>query len=136
MVQAVSAGASLRGSAPGARTRKSATTRRKPCACSSSAFAVALLQRFRADVVKIDRRFVTPLPEDVWTRSIVRHMIALAHDLGMRVIGEGVETPEQAAWLLRLDCDELQGCAIAQPMPGDELVLWAAAHQTADRAVG
>jgi len=117
-------------------------------ACHAAGFEVAiddfgcgystlrLLQRFRADVVKIDRRFVTPLPDDVWTRSIVRHMIALAHDLGMRVIGEGVETPEQAAWLLRLDCDELQGYAIAHPMSGDELVMWAAAHRTADRAVG
>lgn len=87
---------------------------------------LALLQRFRADVVKIDRRFVEAVPNDVWTRSIVRHMIALAHDLGMRVIGEGVETAEQISWLRRLDCDELQGYAIARPMTGDELSRWAA----------
>jgi EAL domain-containing protein (putative c-di-GMP-specific phosphodiesterase class I) len=87
---------------------------------------LALLQRFRADIVKIDRRFVAELPDDRWTRSIVRHLIALAHDLGMRVIGEGVETPEQAAWLRRLDCDELQGYAIARPMSGEELIRWAA----------
>jgi EAL domain-containing protein (putative c-di-GMP-specific phosphodiesterase class I) len=62
-------------------------------------------------------------------------MIALAYDLGMRVIGEGVETPEQAAWLLRLDCDELQGYAIAHPMTGDELVQWAVSHND-ERAVG
>jgi len=117
-------------------------------ACHAGGFEVAiddfgcgystlrLLQRFRADVVKLDRRFVTPLPDDVWTRSIVRHMIALAHDLGMRVIGEGVETQEQAAWLVRLDCDELQGYAIAHPLTGNELVLWAASHSVADRATG
>jgi EAL domain-containing protein (putative c-di-GMP-specific phosphodiesterase class I) len=87
---------------------------------------LALLQRFRADIVKIDRRFVAVLPDDRWTRSIVRHLIALAHDLGMRVIGEGVENAEQAAWLRRLDCDELQGYAVARPMSGDELVRWAA----------
>jgi EAL domain-containing protein (putative c-di-GMP-specific phosphodiesterase class I) len=89
---------------------------------------LALLQSFRADVVKIDRRFVEALPRDVWTRSIVRHMIALAHELGMRVIGEGVETADQVAWLRRLDCDELQGYAVARPMTGDELVRWAAAR--------
>jgi len=86
---------------------------------------LALLQRFRADVVKIDRRFVAALPEDRWTRAIVRHLIALAHDLGMRVVGEGVETAEQSAWLRRLDCDELQGYAIARPMSGEELLRWA-----------
>jgi EAL domain-containing protein (putative c-di-GMP-specific phosphodiesterase class I) len=87
---------------------------------------LALLQRFRADVVKIDRRFVAALPGEPWTRSIVRHLIALAHELGMRVIGEGVETAEQAAWLRRLDCDELQGYAVAHPMSGEELLRWAA----------
>jgi EAL domain-containing protein (putative c-di-GMP-specific phosphodiesterase class I) len=90
---------------------------------------LALLQRFRADVVKIDRRFVAVLSEDRWTRSIVRHLIALAHELGMRVIGEGVETAEQVAWLRRLDCDELQGYAIARPMTGEDLVRWAAARR-------
>jgi EAL domain-containing protein (putative c-di-GMP-specific phosphodiesterase class I) len=90
---------------------------------------LALLQHFRADVVKIDRRFVEALADDAWTRSIVQHMIALAHDLGMRVIGEGVETPEQAEWLVRLGADELQGYAIARPMRGDDLADWAAARE-------
>ena len=47
----------------------------------------------------------------------------------MRVVGEGVETAEQGAWLRRLDCDELQGYAIARPMTGEELVRWAAARR-------
>jgi EAL domain-containing protein (putative c-di-GMP-specific phosphodiesterase class I) len=97
---------------------------------------LALLQRFRADVVKIDRRFVEALPRDVWTRSIVRHMIALAHDLGMRVIGEGVETAEQVSWLRRFGCDELQGHAIARPMTGPELTTWAVERPGSDAVVG
>ena len=97
---------------------------------------LALLQRFRADIVKIDRRFVAALPDDRSTRSIVRHLIALAHDLGMRVVGEGVETPEQAAWLQRLDCDELQGYGIARPMAADEMVRWAASRMGSGFAVG
>jgi EAL domain-containing protein (putative c-di-GMP-specific phosphodiesterase class I) len=86
---------------------------------------LALLQRFRADIVKIDRRFVDPLPHDVWTRSIVRHLISLSHELGMRVIGEGVETPAQAECLIGLGADELQGYAIARPMSGADLLAWA-----------
>ena len=97
---------------------------------------LALLQRFRADIVKIDRRFVAALPQDGWTRSIVRHMIALAHDLGMRVIGEGVESAEQLSWLRRLDCDELQGYAIAHPMTGEALARWATGRIAPDLAVG
>jgi EAL domain-containing protein (putative c-di-GMP-specific phosphodiesterase class I) len=86
---------------------------------------MALLQRVRADIVKIDRRFVAMLEEDAWTRTIVKHLIALAHDLDMRVIGEGIETAEQAAWLRRLGCDELQGYAISYPLTGDEITAWA-----------
>jgi len=85
---------------------------------------LALLQRFRADVVKIDRRFVHAIVADVWTQSIVRHMIALAHDLGIRVIGEGVESAEQAACLRGVGCDELQGYAIARPMTSGDFVRW------------
>jgi EAL domain-containing protein (putative c-di-GMP-specific phosphodiesterase class I) len=85
-----------------------------------------LLQRFRSDAVKLDRRFIAALPDDACTRTIVRHMIALAHDLGMRVIGEGVETPAQAEWLRRLECDEIQGYAIARPMTGEGIARWAA----------
>ncbi len=94
---------------------------------------LSLLQRFRSDAVKLDRRFVAPLAEDAWTRAIVRHMIALAHELGMRVIGEGVETPAQRAWLRRLQCDEMQGYGIARPMTGEEMADWAA-HRSAPPA--
>ena len=97
---------------------------------------LALLQRFRADIVKIDKRFVKPLRADAWTRSIVRHMIALAHDLGMRVVGEGIETEEQMEWLRLLDCDELQGYAIARPMTGSDLFQWARTTMPPDYAVG
>ncbi len=85
---------------------------------------LALLQKVRADIVKIDRRFVAALPHDARTRSIVRHMIALAHDLGMRTVGEGVESAEHANWLRELGCDELQGYGIGLPMTGDELARW------------
>ena len=107
-------------------------------ACRTSGFEVALddfgcgystlelLQRLRADIVKIDRRFVAVLAEDPWTRSIVQHMIALAQDLGMRVIGEGVERNTEAAWLRRMGCDEFQGYAFARPMNGDALANWVA----------
>ncbi|MGD1067173.1 MAG: EAL domain-containing protein [Vulcanimicrobiaceae bacterium] len=92
---------------------------------------LALLQTLRADVLKLDRRFVSVLDEDGWTRTIVRHLISLAHDLGMRVIGEGVETKEQGVWLRRFDCDEFQGYAIAQPLPSGDLPPWARQRMSA-----
>jgi EAL domain-containing protein (putative c-di-GMP-specific phosphodiesterase class I) len=86
---------------------------------------MALLQIIEADVLKIDRRFVAPLLFDERTRVLVRHFIGMAHELGMRVIAEGVEEPAQAAWLVRAGCDELQGFAFARAMSPDDFFGWA-----------
>ena len=67
------------------------------------------LRRFPIDKLKIDRCFVegmTRPPEDA---SIVRAIISLAHGLHLKVIAEGVETPDQLALLTELGCDQYQG---------------------------
>jgi len=71
--------------------------------------SMSYLRRFPIDKLKIDRCFVeemTRRPEDA---SIVRAIISLAHSLHLKVIAEGVETPEQLALLTELGCDQYQG---------------------------
>jgi EAL domain-containing protein (putative c-di-GMP-specific phosphodiesterase class I) len=71
--------------------------------------SMSYLQRFPIDELKIDRSFIRDLdfnPNDV---SIVRAIISLAHELGLEVVAEGVESAEQLALLKRLGCDQYQG---------------------------
>jgi diguanylate cyclase len=71
--------------------------------------SMSYLQRFPIDELKIDRSFIRDLdfnPNDV---SIVRAIISLAHELGLRVVAEGVETAAQLALLKRMGCDQYQG---------------------------
>jgi diguanylate cyclase (GGDEF)-like protein len=71
--------------------------------------SMSYLQRFPIDELKIDRSFIRDLdfnPNDV---SIVRAIISLAHELGLKVVAEGVETAAQLALLKRMGCDQYQG---------------------------
>jgi EAL domain-containing protein (putative c-di-GMP-specific phosphodiesterase class I) len=54
--------------------------------------------------------------------KIVRTVINMAHDLGLRSVAEGIETPEQCAALVDLQCDELQGYLFGRPRPMEQLV--------------
>jgi EAL domain-containing protein (putative c-di-GMP-specific phosphodiesterase class I) len=90
--------------------------------CGSATFE--LLHRVGADIMKIDRRFVRPLVGDERARRVIAAMVRLAHELGMQVVAEGVESPLQWDWLTDIGCDAVQGHAIAHPMPPDSLVYW------------
>jgi EAL domain-containing protein (putative c-di-GMP-specific phosphodiesterase class I) len=70
--------------------------------------SMSYLRRFPIDKLKIDGEFIkemTTRPEDA---SIVRAMVSLAHSLNLKVVAEGVETPEQLACLRQLRCDQYQ----------------------------
>ena len=71
--------------------------------------SLAYLQGFAVDFLKIDRSFVCHLPEDSRTASLCRAIIVMAHELGFRVIAEGVESKAQALWLHGAGCDFAQG---------------------------
>jgi EAL domain-containing protein (putative c-di-GMP-specific phosphodiesterase class I) len=78
--------------------------------------SLSYLKRLPVDTLKVDRSFVGGLGEDVEDTAIVRMVIDLAHTLGMRIIGEGVESEEQAEQLKELGCDLGQGFYFAEPL--------------------
>jgi diguanylate cyclase (GGDEF)-like protein/PAS domain S-box-containing protein len=79
------------------------------------------LTRFPVWRIKIDRSFVGRVTSSVEDGAMVRSLIAMAHNLGLRVIAEGVETDAQAAFLLAEKCEEAQGFLYAKPLPAAEL---------------
>ena len=87
--------------------------------------ALCYLKRLAVNTLKIDQSFVRDLLNDDNNLSIVRGVIGIAKAFDLQVIAEGVETWQQAACLLALDCHIAQGYAIARPMPADELINWA-----------
>jgi len=82
------------------------------------------LQRLPADVIKIDQSFVARMIDDPGSDTIVRSTIELAHNLGMRVVAEGVEN--RAIWerLGVLGCDIAQGYFISEPFPAEAFATW------------
>jgi diguanylate cyclase (GGDEF)-like protein len=75
------------------------------------------LKRLPVRCVKIDRAFVSGLPHSGDDRAITSAIVAMAHSLGVRTVGEGVETEEQCEFLEDLLCDAAQGFHLARPMP-------------------
>jgi len=90
--------------------------------------SLSYLRRLPARQLKIDRSFVKDLNSSLDAQAIVEAVVRLAHALGLKVVAEGVETPEQSLILARLQCDELQGFLYARPMPEGELLAWLAQH--------
>ncbi len=77
--------------------------------------SLSYLQQFPVDVLKIDRTFVMDLPDAAGSVAIVDAIVTLAHGLGLEVVAEGVETPEQLAFLHTHGCDEGQGYYFGRP---------------------
>jgi diguanylate cyclase (GGDEF)-like protein/PAS domain S-box-containing protein len=80
------------------------------------------LQRFPAQRLKIDRSFIVDILKSHEDTSIVHAIITLGHNLGMKVVAEGVEQTRQIDLLRRLGCDEVQGFPLGRPMPALELL--------------
>ncbi|MDQ6823879.1 MAG: EAL domain-containing protein [Candidatus Eremiobacteraeota bacterium] len=90
--------------------------------------SLSYLKKLAADSIKIDKSFVDGLPSDEGDVAIVRAVITLGRSLGREIIAEGVETQEQARWLLREGCVLAQGFLFARPMPSEEFERWLAAN--------
>ena len=84
--------------------------------------SLGYLKRFPIDVLKIDRSFVHDLTGDPGAAEIATTIIAMAHNLKLKVIAEGVETQEQLAFLRQQRCDEMQGFLFSKPAPAEDFV--------------
>jgi diguanylate cyclase (GGDEF)-like protein/PAS domain S-box-containing protein len=82
--------------------------------------SLSRLKRFPIDILKIDQSFVAGLPEDSYDTALVQAVVAIASSLDLSVVGEGVETDEQANALLRLGCDKAQGFLFHRPLTADD----------------
>jgi len=94
----------------------------------------AMMQQLRlvpATEIKIDRSFVLNMQFNDSDRVMVQKTIEIGHELGMRVIAEGVETREHLEILRTAGCDIAQGYYFSRPVPMDRLVVWIQTHQAA-----
>ncbi|MDL2357288.1 MAG: EAL domain-containing protein, partial [Pseudomonadota bacterium] len=82
--------------------------------------SLSYLSRFPIDVLKIDRSFVAEITRDSNDAAIVASIIALAHNLKLAVIAEGVETAAQLDYLRRHGCDQIQGYFFSRPLAADD----------------
>jgi EAL domain-containing protein (putative c-di-GMP-specific phosphodiesterase class I) len=80
--------------------------------------SLSYLSGLPVDCLKIDRAFVMQLAKGGRDAAIAQAVISLGHSLGLRVLAEGVETPEQRSFLVAHGCDEGQGYLFARPAPG------------------
>ncbi|MBQ0776138.1 MAG: EAL domain-containing protein [Pseudomonas sp.] len=86
--------------------------------------SLAYLQEIPAQVVKIDRSFIQRIEQEKRSRTLVKAMISMAHDLGYSVVAEGVEDHQTYAFLDGLGCDEVQGYFVSRPLPPEQFEQW------------
>jgi EAL domain-containing protein (putative c-di-GMP-specific phosphodiesterase class I) len=86
--------------------------------------SLVYLQRLPIDEIKVDRSFVMNLATDTADAVIVRSTIDLAHNLGLKVVAEGVEDEISLQRLIEYGCDSAQGYYFSRPRPADDLKHW------------
>ncbi|NET43376.1 EAL domain-containing protein [Okeania sp. SIO2B3] len=79
--------------------------------------SLSYLQKFPIDSIKINQNFISKIHSNPTNQVIISAIISMAHKLNMRVIAEGVETEEELAFLVKNQCDELQGYVFHRPLP-------------------
>jgi EAL domain-containing protein (putative c-di-GMP-specific phosphodiesterase class I) len=89
--------------------------------------SLSYLSRFPVDKIKIDRSFIQGMLHDQGCRTIVGAILAMGHELGLRVTAEGIENEAQLDLLRSLDCDEIQGFFLGYPMSARAIADYIAA---------
>lgn len=86
--------------------------------------SLSYLNKFDIDYLKIDQSFIRNLTKNSSDLALCKAMISMAHELGLQVIAEGVETQEQRDLLAAVECDYGQGYFFAKPMPAEQFDEW------------
>jgi EAL domain-containing protein (putative c-di-GMP-specific phosphodiesterase class I) len=86
--------------------------------------SLSYIMKLPVNELKIDRAFVSNMSEDADMMTIVRSTIELGHNLGLKVVAEGIEDAKAYALLRGLGCDFAQGYYISPPMPAEALPDW------------
>ena len=98
--------------------------------------SLSYLQRFNFDKVKIDRSFISGLPDNAGSAAIVRAIVGLGRSLRTRVTAEGVESFEQLMFLASEGCDEAQGYLFSQPLAAEQALALALTRGPAGETSG
>ena len=85
--------------------------------------SLTLLKEYDFNTVKLDMRFLTPLTEK--SKSIIKSVVTMAKDIGMKTLAEGVETEEQQKMLQDMGCELLQGFLFSRPIPLESIISMA-----------
>lgn len=86
--------------------------------------ALTYLRDFAVDELKLDRSYVAAMVEDERTMAIVRSTVSMGSQLGLDVVAEGVERPDQVDALTACGCHLIQGYLLCPPRPAEELTAW------------
>lgn len=82
--------------------------------------SLSYLKHFPAETLKIDREFIRNLPDDRKDLAMVKSIVTMGHNLGLKIVAEGVENIEQINVLRDIGCDEVQGFMYSLPVPTDQ----------------
>jgi EAL domain-containing protein (putative c-di-GMP-specific phosphodiesterase class I) len=90
--------------------------------------SLAHLKRFPIDTLKVDRSFIREVPNDAEDKAIAEAIIAMGKTLSLTVVAEGVETPQQQAFLSERLCDEMQGYYFSTPVAAQDFAELLRSH--------
>jgi diguanylate cyclase (GGDEF)-like protein/PAS domain S-box-containing protein len=96
--------------------------------------SLAHLKRFPIDTLKVDRSFIREIPSNAEDRAVAEAIIAMGKTLSLTIVAEGVETPEQQAFLSNRACDEMQGYYFSAPVAPAEFARLLAGHSATPRS--
>jgi len=96
--------------------------------------SLAYLKKFPLNTLKIDKAFVDDIEVSEQGRNMVATIVTIAHNLGLHVVAEGVETSQQLSFLSGLRCEQLQGYLYSKPLPENDFQKYLISHQITDNS--
>ncbi|GLX77538.1 diguanylate cyclase [Thalassotalea insulae] len=96
--------------------------------------SLAYLKKFPLNTLKIDKAFVDDIETSEQGRNMVATIVTIAHNLGLQVVAEGVESNQQLSFLSGLRCEQLQGYLYSKPLPQEDFRRYLLSHQITDKS--